>query len=108
MGDRPEHEVPADGVEERPDVQIDHPVRPPAPLAAGRDRIQRGLARPVAVGVRVEHRFHLRLQVKPGYRLGDPVGYGRDGDFILPLLQSHLGWIWFLAVGTGQGPTLMV
>ena len=80
VGDRLEHEVPGHGVEERPDVQIDHPVRSPAPLPARPDRVQRGLPRPVAVGVRMEDRFDLRLQIHPDHRLRDPVGHGRHAE----------------------------
>ena len=45
-------EVPRHGVEERPDVQIDHPVVLPAPLPAGPDRVQRRASGSVAVGIR--------------------------------------------------------
>jgi hypothetical protein len=61
-----------------------------------------------AVTDRLEIRLEDRLQDQHQRGLHQPVHRGRDGDFILPLLQSHLGWIWFLAVGAGQGPTLMV
>src|SRR6266536_3731479 len=53
---------------------------PPAPLPACRDRVQRRLARPVAVGVWVEHGFHLRLQIQPCHRLGNPVSHGRHAE----------------------------
>ena len=57
----------------------------PAPFPARRDRVQRGPARPVAVGVRVEHRLHHRLQIQPGYRLGDPVRHRRYSEHHGPL-----------------------
>ena len=61
-GDRLEHQVPRDAVEELPDVQIDHPVVPPAALAARCDRVDRRPPRPVAVGIGVEDRFGRPLQ----------------------------------------------
>ncbi len=66
--------------EERPDVQIDHPVVAPAPLPALADRVQRGLPRPVAVGVRMEGRLDQRFQIHPGHRLCDPIGHGRHAE----------------------------
>jgi hypothetical protein len=77
VGDRLEHEVVGHGVEERPDVDVDHPVAAPAPLPAHPDRVQRGPLRPIAVGVRMEHRFHGRFQIHPDDRLRDPIGHGR-------------------------------
>src|ERR1700728_2243492 len=68
-----------------PLAHIDPPPRPPAPLAACCDRVQRGPARPVTIGVRVEDGLHLRLQVQLGYRLGDPVGHGRYSEHTNPL-----------------------
>jgi hypothetical protein len=50
------------------------------------------------------NRLHLRLQVQLGYRLGDPVGHGRDGAFKLPLLQSAVGMAG--AGSLGAGPEL--
>jgi hypothetical protein len=60
-------------VEEPLDVQIDHPVSPPATLPAPPDRVQRATARPVPVGVGVEDLLHLRLQTHGHHRLRDPV-----------------------------------
>jgi hypothetical protein len=56
----------------------------------------------------VEHRLHRLLQPGRDHSLRDPVRDSRDGGFILPLLQSRLGWIWFAAIGAGQGVALMV
>ena len=39
----------------------------------------------------MEDRLDLRLQIHPHHRLGDPVGHGGDGCFILRLLQSWVG-----------------
>ena len=83
-------------VEEFLDVQIDHPVGLPAAPAACIDRMQRRPPWPVAVGVRVEDRLDLRLQPPGRYSLGDPVCHGRDGAFILPLLQSGV-WMFLFA-----------
>ena len=91
MGDRLEHEVVRHAVEERPDVELDHPVASPASLPAYPDRIQRGLTRPVAVGVGVEHRFHARLQIHPHHRLGNPVGHGRHPEDSHPGTTAVLG-----------------
>jgi hypothetical protein len=49
VGDRLDHEVPRHLLEERPDVEIDHPVVVPAPLPACRDRVVGRPARPVAI-----------------------------------------------------------
>jgi hypothetical protein len=71
--DHLEHELPRHGVEERPNVDVDHPVVFPAPSPTGRDRVQRRAPRPIAVGIRVEDRFDLRLQMPGHDRLRDPV-----------------------------------
>ena len=48
----------------------------------------------------MKDRLHLRLQIHPDHRLGDPVGHRGDGYFILPFLQSCVGigsfcgWNW--------------
>ena len=39
----------------------------------------------------MEDRLDLRLQPAGYDRLGDSVGDGGDGDFILPLLQTRVG-----------------
>jgi hypothetical protein len=76
-------EIMIEVVEEAPDVQIDHPVRLPAPFPACCDRVQRTAARPIARGVRVEHRLHQRLQHHSHHRLRDSVrdrGHTEDPD----------------------------
>jgi site-specific DNA recombinase len=75
--DRGHHFVPRDGVEELPDVELDHPVEPPAPLPAGRNSVQGRFARPIPVGVRVENLLHPLRQVTGHHRLRDPVSDGR-------------------------------
>src|SRR5260370_33535005 len=54
-------------------------------------------------------RARLEISLKDGLEhqfqacLDHPVGDGGDGDFILSLLQSRAGRIWFLAIGAGHG-----
>jgi hypothetical protein len=67
-------EIPRHRVEERPDVDVDHPVVLPAPLPAGPDRVQRRASRPITIGIRVEDRLDLLLQMPGDNRLRDPVG----------------------------------
>src|SRR5207249_317872 len=67
-------------VEELLDVQIDHPVRLPAPPPAGGHRVQRGTLRAVPVGIRVEEPFGPFLQHSGHHRLRDPVGDGRHTE----------------------------
>jgi hypothetical protein len=42
----------------------------------------------------MEFRFHFFLQPGRDHGLRDSVRDSGDGDFILLLLQSRLGWIW--------------
>lgn len=77
-------------LEEGPDVEVDHPVPFPAPLPARFHRVEGGPPGPVAVGVGMEHRLHLRLQIRPHDRLGDPVrhgGHAEDADALAPCLR---------------------
>jgi len=90
VGDRLEHEVPGHGVKERPDVHVDHPARPPAPLPTDGDRVQRGLARPVSVGIRMKDRLDLPFQIHPHHRLSNPVGHRRHAQHPNPF-ASRLG-----------------
>ena len=71
--DRLDHEVPRHLVEELLDVEIDHPVVLPAPLPTCRERLMGRLARPVAIGVRVEPMVRPFLQMHGHHRLRDPV-----------------------------------
>ena len=69
-----EHQLPIDTVEVAPNVEIEHPVVAPAALTSRAHGIDGRFARPVAIGVDVEHRLHNGLQVAPGDFLGDAVG----------------------------------
>jgi hypothetical protein len=85
-------EVPRDGVEERPDVDIEHPVVAPTALAAHPQRVVRRTAGPIAVGVLVEHRLHAGFQVPAHDRLGDPVRDSRHPEHpraAVPLRYLH-------------------
>ena len=73
-GERAQDERVVERVEERPQIEIDHPVVSPTPLPTHPHRVQGRASRPVPVGVRVEHGLHLRLQVQVHDRLRDPVG----------------------------------
>ena len=63
MSYRLQHQLPGDAVEERPDIQIQNPVIPPAALPAHPQRLMRRTARPIPIGILVEHRLHVGLQV---------------------------------------------
>jgi hypothetical protein len=92
LGHRPNNQLVVQAVEEGLDVQVDDPVRLPAALPAHPHRVQRRPARPVPVGIGVEHRFHLRLQVQAHDRLGDPVrdrGHAKDSDPTAVLGDLH-------------------
>ena len=87
----PSGHVPRNGVEERLDVQIKDPVDSQHRSPAHPDRVQRGPSRPIAVGVRMEHRLHPRLQIHPADRLGDPVRHRRHPQH--PALPSRLRYL---------------
>ena len=74
MADRLEQKLPIDAVEVAFDVEIKHPVIPPATLTSLTYGIDRRLAGSVAVRVGMEHRLHLRLQVAPNDLLGNAIG----------------------------------
>jgi hypothetical protein len=63
MSYRLQNEVVRNGVEERPDVQIEHPVQAPTALPADPDRVKGRATRPIPIGVRVEVRLHPGLKV---------------------------------------------
>jgi len=87
-----DQQIMVDAVEERLDVQIEHPVLLPTPRPGDRDRVQRGTPRTVAVGVWVEHRLHLHLQSCRYHRLGDPVrdrGHTQHPDATISLRNWH-------------------
>lgn len=86
-------------VEEGLDVKINDPVDLPAPFSAARQGLPRGSSGPVAVRVGVEQRFHPRLQVQRGHRLGDPVRNRGHAEHANPLPaglryldRAHRGW----------------
>jgi len=56
----------------------------------------------------MESWFHPSPQFHGYHCLRNSVRDGRDGGFILLLLQSRLGWIWFVAIRAGRGVALMV
>src|SRR5664279_3134804 len=64
-------------VEEFLDVQIKHPVILPTAPPACPDRIQRRTARPVTIGIRMEHRLHPLFEFHGHHRLGDSVRHRR-------------------------------
>ena len=65
----------------------------PAPLSAGRDRVQGRAPGTVAVGVLVEDRLHAGLQRHRRRRLGDPVCDVRDAEHPHPALLALLGYL---------------
>src|SRR5437762_5667628 len=77
------------------DVRLDHP--PAAPPALINEYLQGIVRRPPRAEPetnRQEVRLEDRLEHDLQRGLHDPVTNRRDGDFILLLLQSRLGWIW--------------
>ena len=78
-----EHELPIETVEEGADVEVEHPVVAPATLTRRRHGRDGRLARPVAVGIGVEHRLQDRLQIATGDLLGDTVGDGGNAEHSL-------------------------
>src|ERR1700751_2623561 len=73
MTDRLEQQLPIDTVEVTFDVDVEHPVVAPAALTSLAYGIDRRSAGPVAVGLGVEHRLQIRLQVASGDLLGNTV-----------------------------------
>jgi hypothetical protein len=74
----PEQQLVIDAVEETLDVDVEHPVRAPAPLASCPDRVDRRSTGTITVGVGMEHGFQQRLQASSDHLLRDAVGDGRD------------------------------
>lgn len=74
LADSLEHQLPIDGVEKRLHVEIEHPVVAPTALTSRAHGIGGRLAGPVAVGIRMKHRFQDRLQKTTGDFLGDAIG----------------------------------
>ena len=73
--DRLQKQRPIEVVEEAFDVDVEHIVIAPAALTSRAHGVDGRFARPVAVGVGVEHRLQNRLQVAPGDLLGDAIGH---------------------------------
>src|SRR2546426_439632 len=61
-----EQQLPIDAVEVAPDIDIEHPVVAPTPLARRAHGIDCRAAGPVAIGVGMEHRLQTRLQITAG------------------------------------------
>ncbi len=70
---RTEKQLPIETVEERLNVEVEHPVFSPAPLTRCAHGIERRSARSISVGVGMEHRFQSRLQGSSDNLLGDAV-----------------------------------
>jgi hypothetical protein len=60
---RSKHQFVVEIIEEAANVEVNDPGITPASLPRGSDGIERGFARPIAVGVWMEGRFPQRLQV---------------------------------------------
>ncbi len=81
-----------DRVETRFDVRLQHPaVTVVVELVDLSDRVLRPAPRAEAIGAWLEIRLEDRLEHQLQGRLHDPVPNGRDGRFILPLLQLGSG-----------------
>ena len=89
--DRPQHQIPRDGIKKGPDVKIDNPVLPKTPLPADRHRVHRRASGTVAVGVLVKHRLHTGLQRHHRRLLRDPVYDIRNAEHPGPTLLALLG-----------------
>src|SRR5664280_737176 len=74
-------------VEEFLDVQIKHPVILPTAPPACPDRIQRRTARPVTIGIRMEHRLHPLFEFHGHHRLGDSVRHRRHTQNSHPAMR---------------------
>jgi hypothetical protein len=72
------------------------------------DRVLSTPPGPEPIRARLKAGLEDRLQHQLQRRLDNPVRNRGDGDFILPLLQSRLGLIWFVAIGAGHGRALTV
>ena len=99
-----------DFVERRGQVRVQRP-HPLGPRAFAHvvdrcDRVVAAAARPEPIGAGLEPGFPLGFQRVTDPLLVAAVGERGDGDFILLLLQSRLGWIWFVAIGAGHEAAL--
>jgi site-specific DNA recombinase len=91
LAHRTHHQWVIDIIEEPFDVEIHHPVVPPAARAGLPDGVGGRLPRPVPVGVGVERGFHVRLQVQLHHHLSDPVSHcgNPQGPFPAVPLRDH-------------------
>ena len=87
----PHQKPPINLIEEAPDVEVDHPVMPPASLPRHGQCIVCRSARAVSIGVGMEHRFQYRLQVPLDYRLDDAIRDRRYAE--RPRLSTVLRYI---------------
>jgi hypothetical protein len=67
-------------VEEAFDIQIDHIVVFPASFPRLTNRVQRRLAWPVSIRIRVEVPLHFRFQIQFDDHLGDPIPYSGNSE----------------------------
>jgi len=92
-------QVMRNGIKKGFDVQIDYPVGVPAAFPCRRDRVERRTAGPIAIGVRMELRFHQRLQGHLDDCLRHAIGNGRNAEgtrAAIPLRyldEPHGRWI---------------
>ena len=77
---RAQQQLPVKTVKERLDVDVEYPVVTPATLACEAYRIERRTARPVSIGVVVEHGFQSRLQIPPDNFLSDAIRHRWDSQ----------------------------
>src|SRR3712207_6222701 len=68
-----EQQLPVDAVEVALDVDIEHPVEPPAALTGQPECIDRRSAGAISVGVIMEDRLQDRLQIPFDHLLSNPV-----------------------------------
>ena len=88
---RTHHQGVIDCVEERLDVQVYHPVVPPAPRAGLPNGIGGRFPRPIPVRVGMERGFHARLQVQLHHHLRDTVPHRGDSQCPLPAVRLRNG-----------------
>src|SRR5204863_5634886 len=80
FADRLEQQRPIDAVEIALDVDIEHPVVPPASLTSLPEGLDRRPAGSVSVRVRMENRFQSGLQIPFDDLLGDSVADRRNSQ----------------------------
>ena len=85
-----EHQLPRNGIEEGPHVQVYDPVLLETPFPAHPYGVHRGTPRPVPVRIVVEHPLRVRLHDEHRHRLGHPVDHIRDAEDPGPTLLGYL------------------